>query len=328
MGRGKRRISRVIGAESATSGFRTIVLQDRPLPVVRRRWQAVASHQRKAAGSMTTLSHLFAGYSIEATARDALDGLPSLALAPSHVYVPYLHEESDAQRVAACAALHRAGHAPVPHISARRVESVEGLDRFLGALAQDAGVRKVLLIAGDVARPTGPFADSLSVIATGLLERHGIAEVAIAGHPDGHADVPDAVLVAAMRDKLAALAERGMAARIVTQFSFDAGRVLDWLAELRAQGVTAPIRVGIPGPAGVRTLLRYAARCGVSSSASALARYGLSLGRLMGNAGPDRFLNALVEGGADVGLHVFPFGGFARFDEWLAGAVAPGRMVG
>jgi methylenetetrahydrofolate reductase (NADPH) len=277
---------------------------------------------------MTTLSTLFAGYSIEATARDALDGLPRLALAPLQVFVPYLHEESDAQRIAACAALHRAGHAPVPHISARRVESVAGLDRFLGALGQEAGVRAVLLIAGDVARPVGPFADSLSVIRTGLLERHGMTEVAIAGHPDGHADVSDATLVESMHAKLAALAERGLAARIVTQFSFDAGRVLDWLAELRAQGVVAPIRVGIPGPAGVRTLLRYAARCGVSSSASALARYGLSLGRLMGSAGPDRFVDTLVAGGAGVGLHVFPFGGFARFDDWLAGAVAPGRKVG
>jgi methylenetetrahydrofolate reductase (NADPH) len=277
---------------------------------------------------MTTLSTLFAGYSIEATARDALAGLPDFALVPAQVFVPWLHEESDAQRVAACAALHRAGHVPVPHVSARRVDGAAALDRLVGALAQEAGVRAVLLIAGDVAQPTGPYADSLGVIETGLLERHGIGEVAIAGHPDGHADVPDTVLAEAMQAKLAALAARGMTARIVTQFSFDPGRVLAWLRSLREQGVTAPVRLGIPGPAGARTLLRYAARCGVGASASALARYGLSLGRLMGHAGPDRFLGTLAEAHADAGLHVFPFGGFDRFDHWLTGAMGSDRKVG
>lgn len=276
---------------------------------------------------MTTMASLFADYTIEVTARDALTGPLPFTRRPSQVFVPWLPDEDDATRIAACAALHAEGHVPVPHISARRIASRDSLDRLIGALTQEAGVEAVLLIAGDCARPVGDFAESMGVIATGLLERHGLREVAIAGHPDGHPDVAEALLLPVMQQKLRTLAERGLAASVVTQFSFDAARVLGWLGQLRDAGVSVPVRVGIPGPAGVRTLLRFAARCGVSASSAALARYGLSLGRLIGAAGPDRFLALLGEGLAAtphgaIGLHVFPFGGFDRFDQWLGTTLA------
>ena len=54
---------------------------------------------------------------------------------------------------------------------------------------------------------------------------------------------------------------------MITQFGFDAGQVLAWLAELRARGLTVPVRVGVPGPAAVRTLLAAAAKCDVRVSA-------------------------------------------------------------
>jgi methylenetetrahydrofolate reductase (NADPH) len=165
------------------------------------------------------------------------------------------------------------------------------------------------------------------VIETGLIERHGFRAVAIAGHPDGHPDVADAVIWAAMAAKVAALAERRLESQIVTQFSFDAARVLAWLRDVRARGIDLPVRIGIPGPTGVRTLLRYASRCGVAASAGAVAKYGLSLGRLLGHAGPDRFV-AELQAGLDpaltgrVHLHIFPFGGFAQTADWLVQAGA------
>lgn len=276
-------------------------------------------------------SDILAHYSIEATARDAgtiiiAEGLPC----PAQVFVPYLPEESDAARIDACAMIRAAGLTPVPHISARRLASVASLDALLGALRERAQVDTLFLIAGDLARPVGPFADSLSVIATGLFERHGIKSVGIAGHPDGHPDVADAVIWQAMQDKVAALTARGLESQIVTQFSFDAQRVLGWLRDVRARGIDRPVRIGIPGPTGVRTLLRYATRCGVTASAGAVAKYGLSLGRLLGNAGPDRFvadLQAGLEPGltGQVHLHIFPFGGFAQTTDWLVQAGAAPR---
>lgn len=274
------------------------------------------------------MNALFNAYSIEATTKDVatLGALDADGLRPAQVFVPWLPEEGDEARIAACAAVARAGFAPVPHLSARRIASVEALDGLLAALRPHSS--SLFLIAGDLAAPIGPFADSLSVIRSGLIERHGFAHVGLAGHPDGHPDVAPAILWAAMEDKIEALRQRGIEAQIVTQFSFDAGQVLRWLHELRARGITAPVRIGIPGPASVRTLLRFAARCGVAASAGVVGKYGLSLTRLLGNAGPDRFLDQLQDGlaGQSLGpvhLHVFPFGGFAQFAGWLDGARAP-----
>lgn len=276
-------------------------------------------------------SDILAHYSIEATAKDAgtiiiAEGLPC----PAQVFVPYLPEESDAARIDACVMIRSAGLTPVPHISARRLASVASLDALLGALCERAQVDTIFLIAGDLARPLGPFTDSLSVIATGLFERHGIKCVGIAGHPDGHPDVADAVIWQAMEDKVAALKARGLESQIVTQFSFDAQRVLGWLRDVRARGIEQTVRIGIPGPTGVRTLLRYATRCGVTASAGAVAKYGLSLGRLLGNAGPDRFVADLQAGleaelTGQVHLHIFPFGGFAQTTDWLVQAGAARR---
>jgi methylenetetrahydrofolate reductase (NADPH) len=277
---------------------------------------------------MSALDAMFQHYTLEATARDAdlLASLPAGAPRPDRVFIPWLPEETDAQRIAACARVSALGFVPVPHVSARRVESREGLSRLLAAL-REAGADRLFLIAGDLAAPSGPYADSLSVIETGLIEAHGFTAVGVAGHPDDHPDVASPVLWAAMGAKLAALAARGLEAEVVTQFSFDAARVIAWLEELRERGVTVPVRIGIPGPAGVRVLLRFATRCGVAASASVVAKYGLSLSRLLGEAGPDQFLAELGSGLAArplgaVHLHVFPFGGFAKFGTWLARAVA------
>lgn len=277
---------------------------------------------------MSDLAALFAQYSLETTARDApvVDTLPMGVARPAQVFVPWLPDESDAARIAACVAVRGHGLEPVPHLSARRIADVAQLDGLLAALRERAQVTSLFLIAGDLAQPSGPFADSLSVIETGLLEHHGFTQVGIAGHPDDHPDVAETVLWDAMQAKIAALHARGLTTQIVTQFSFDAARVLDWLAQVRGRSVTVPVRIGIPGPAGVRTLLNYARRCGVSASTSALAKYGLSLGRLIGKAGPDQFLAELLAGldrmeAGDVRLHVFPFGGFYPFGDWMGKAL-------
>ncbi len=53
-----------------------------------------------------------------------------------------------------------------------------------------------------------------------------------------------------------------MAPLVVTQFAFDADTVLAWLDGLRTRGIAVPVLVGVPGPASITRLLRYAAMCG------------------------------------------------------------------
>jgi methylenetetrahydrofolate reductase (NADPH) len=225
--------------------------------------------------------------------------------------------------VRAAAKVRALGFQPAPHIAARRLASVSELDAFLAALADQSGADQAFVIAGDFSSSIGPFEDSLSVIRSGLLARHGIRKIGISGYPDGHPGIPSDVLRQALHDKLRLLGDSGYDGHIMTQFSFDAQQVLEWLARLRDSGVVAPVRVGVPGPASVKTLLRFATRCGVAASAKAAAKYGISLSRLLSTAGPDAFVAELADGldpvrHGKVSLHFFPFGGLTKAAEWIS----------
>ena len=237
------------------------------------------------------------------------------------ISIPYLASEDDDARLVAARTVRGLGFEPMPHLSARRIASRTALERFMGRAASEAGVERCLLIAGDLATPAGPFADSASIIDTGLLEQSGIKAVAIGGHPEGHPVMGSDERWQALQRKCQGIEARGMAPSIVTQFAFDADLVLAWLEALRARGITVPVLVGVPGPASIPRLLRYAAMCGVGASASMLARYGVSIGRLLGTAGPEVFVDRLVQGLTDahgeVSPHLFPFGGIAPSLEWV-----------
>jgi methylenetetrahydrofolate reductase (NADPH) len=205
--------------------------------------------------------------------------------------------------------------------------------RFLSKLRDIADVTRVFVIAGDLSAPLGPFDDALAIIRSGLLRRYGFRHVGIAGYPEGHQQITDGNLLHAMVDKLAALADAGHGTEIVTQFLFDADTVLAWLTRLRADGVYAPVRIGLPGPTSVQSLLRFAARCGVAVSASVMAKYGVSITRLFSTAKPDIMLNELA-GRMDssahgiVKVHLYPFGGLAKTAEWAANFAPASPAVG
>lgn len=261
--------------------------------------------------------------SLEVSAK-ALPALREQAarIAPgTRVSIPYLASEDDEARLAAARTVRELGFAPMPHVSARRVPSRAALERFIGRAVSEAGAERCLLIAGDLSTPAGPFADSASIITTGILERAGIQAVGIGGHPEGHPAMDDAQRWQVLAHKCQAIEARGMAPMIVTQFAFDADRVLAWLHALRGRGITHPVLLGVPGPASIARLVRYATMCGVGASASMLARYGISMGRLLGTAGPEVFVDRLMQGLRDddgpVSPHVFPFGGIAPSLDWI-----------
>ena len=263
------------------------------------------------------------GFSIEITAKD-VDALKHVApsLPPNTpVSVTFLPGEESEARIAAAIAVRDLGFEPMPHFSARRIGSHAEFESYLQAVVQQAKVRRCFVIAGDRDTPAGPFADSSALIATGCFENAGIKAIGIAGHPDGHPHMSAEQCWDILNKKAADIENRGMAPLIVTQFSFDAGSLLAWLKELRGRGLALPVRVGVPGPAGIKTLLRFAARCGVQASASVMAKYGLSITQLLGSAGPDRLADALSERISSehgrVRLHFYPFGGLERTVEWI-----------
>src|SRR5262249_57535179 len=99
-----------------------------------------------------------------------------------------------AHTLPALVALSEAGLEPVPHVAARRIaERAEALS-FLKQAVRLAGVRKVLLIGGDVAEPLGPYADAAALMRDRLLPECGVEQVGVVSYPEGHPRVASAPL--------------------------------------------------------------------------------------------------------------------------------------
>lgn len=263
------------------------------------------------------------GYSLEITAKE-LDGLREAAplIRPdTQIAITFLPGEEMEQRVAAAELVRELGFEPIVHISARRLESREQLEWYLSELNSRAQVKRVFVIAGDPPEPEGPYEDSLQIIETGLLEKHGIEIVGVGGHPEGHPNVSKPDLWVWMDRKLAAVRAHGMVPLVVTQFAFDDEAIIDWIGEMRARGIDVPVRLGVPGPAGIKRLLGFAKRCGVGASANVMKKYGVSITNLIGSAGPDKLVASLEQGLTErhgrVRLHFYPFGALKASAEWI-----------
>ncbi len=263
------------------------------------------------------------GYSLEMTAKDIASLRDAAPLIPAEtpVAVTFLPGEAQEARVAAAMAVRELGFEPMPHFSARRILSEDDFEGYLRAVVRDAGVRRCFIVAGDPPEPQGPFFDTMALISTGAFERAGIQAIGIGGHPEVHPVMSQQQCWDILETKIREIERRGMAPLVVTQFGFDPDAFLGWLRQLRARGIDTPVRIGIPGPAGIKTLLRFAARCGVGASASVMAKYGLSITNLLGSAGPDKLVDAFAAKLGDehgrVRLHFYPFGGLMKTVEWI-----------
>jgi methylenetetrahydrofolate reductase (NADPH) len=263
------------------------------------------------------------GYSLEMTAKDEAslrDAAPLIA-PDTPIAVTFLPGEEVRARVDATVAVRALGFEPMPHFSARRITSQSAFEQYLNAVVQEAEVRRCFIVAGDPPAPQGPFFDTMALLTTGAFERAGVTAIGIGAHPEGHPIMDRTQCWDVLERKVREIEGRGMAALIVTQFGFDPDAFLAWLAELRQRGIDTPVRIGIPGPAGIKRLLNFAARCGVGASASVMAKYGLSITNLLGSAGPDRLVDRFAaELGNEHGrvrLHFYPFGGMVKTMAWI-----------
>ena len=267
------------------------------------------------------------GFSLEATHPKASDIAELREAAPpnTHVYLSAIPTRPLAELFDQAAAIRAAGFEPVPHISVRNLKSKQELDDLLAKMADKAGLRSVLIIAGDRSDSAGPFSASIEVIESGLLQRHGIEEVGVAGHPDGHPRVASDVLDRALRAKIDAAEQSGLRLHIVTQFSFDAAAIIRWVTRLREFGCEQPVRIGMAGPTNLTSLLRYAQRCGVKASAAGVTRNAGLVKHLFGVTAPDGIIRALTDAAAsgtlgEVAAHFFSFGGLGSTARWVTGA--------
>ena len=275
------------------------------------------------------VAELVAASSIEISPRDDFAGerLRELFDPGMTVFVNHPGSVTHHDIVAACARLRQAGFDPVPHIAVRRLASFTQANDFLQRAAAEAEVKAAMIIGGDPYHPVGPFPDAYDLLASGLVEHHGLRSVGFAGYPEGHPRIASRALDEALRAKVTLARRQGLDVSLVTQFGFDAAPILRWIASLRTQDIVCPVLVGIAGPATVATLAKFAVRCGIGASLRALARGHTAYARILAEAGPDALIGALV---ADEdprspidSLHVFTFGGIRRTAEWISGYLHP-----
>ena len=249
----------------------------------------------------------------------------------TRVYVTSLSGSEFTETLDTCRKLHEQGMVPIPHITARGISSKELLDQRLGDLASRAGVTGVLAIAGGDREAAGPFADTISMLETGLFQKHKIFSIGFAGHPEGLPGVERAQMREHAHRKIDFARATGIDMYIVTQFVFDAQPLIDFIGRIRAAGNDLPVIVGLPGLATLQSLIRHAQACGVGPSMQFLLNRAKDLRKVLSIQAPDRLLLDIARYRLEnpdcgiVGIHLFPLGGFDRTARW-AQAVAAGNF--
>ena len=238
------------------------------------------------------------------------------------VTITFLPGDNYRHNIETAIALRHAGFNPVPHIAAREMASEPMLDDFLARLRGEAAVTRILLIAGDVAAAKGPFKSTLDVCTGGLIEAHGITRLSVAGHPEGHPFLEQAVVLKVLGTWRDWGRQTSIRVDVVTQFCFESTPILQWIAALDAASIDLPVIVGLAGPATPATLTKFALRCGIGNSMRALRSQIGRFGRLLTDTGPDDVVRGLRSAPADAtariaGFHLFPFGGLRKSGEWL-----------
>ena len=243
------------------------------------------------------------------------------------VFITFLPGSDFEDTIAIAARLKKEGLNPVPHLAARSIPDAAFLDEGLRRLRGEADIDEVLTIAGAVDQPLGAFSDSMQVLETGLLDKHGIKRVGVAGHPEGSPDMPDEAIAAALTWKNDFANRSGADVYIVTQFCFEAEPIIAWDKAIRASGNALPIRIGVPGLATIKTLLNYAKACGIGNSMMFLKKQARNVAKLMNVSAPDKLLVDLAHYKATdpdcglIGCHMYPLGGVKKTAKWTYAVV-------
>lgn len=283
--------------------------------------------ENQSAAAIRSVADLVRGFSIESTfpTQPEIDSLRNVVPQGTHVYLACPPTHSPERLVDFARAVREAGLEPVPHITARSYSDAASLEGVLARLSREANVQRALVLAGDRDVPAGPFAGALDVIESDLLQASGIRAIGISGYPDGHPKIDEGLLGRSLLDKLEAAGKRNLAVHIATQFCFDEFPILGWLRWLRETGVTVPVRVGVAGPTSMRSLMRFALRCGVRASLRGVTNPKAL--QLFGQAAPDGLIRNLGEAGdrpalEPLAIHFFSFGGLLQTAEWAMAAAS------
>jgi methylenetetrahydrofolate reductase (NADH) len=218
--------------------------------------------------------------------------------------------------VALAAQLQLAGFEVVPHVSARMVRDRAHLCALLAEL-DAAGVTRAFVVGGDEKEP-GEYVDGLALLRELAEVGHPFRQIGIPAYPQGHAFIADGPLLDALQAKAA------FAQYMTTQLCFDPTAISSWISARRAEGLTLPVHVGVPGVAEPQKLLALAARIGVADTHRFLAKNVRFVARLVRSGGfyrPDALLEGIAPTLADPaanvsGFHLYLFNAVEATEGW------------
>jgi methylenetetrahydrofolate reductase (NADPH) len=209
------------------------------------------------------------------------------------------------------------GYRVVPHLAARMIADRGQLERALAHL-EAAGIDEAFVVGGDASPPAGGYADAGDLLDEIGRLPHSLARIGVGGYPEGHALIPEALLLEALQRK------QRYADYIVTQLCFDAEALARWALALRQAGVELPIVAGLPGVVERRKLAEISLKTGVGPSLRYLAKHGRQIATLARSRryDPTPLVSAVAAQTqtADLGIagvHLFTFNQIAETEAWV-----------
>jgi methylenetetrahydrofolate reductase (NADPH) len=204
----------------------------------------------------------------------------------------------------------------VPHIAARMVKDKGHLGEIMARL-NDLPIVSIFVPGGDSPKPAGVYSKALELLRDIAEFEHRFTEIGIAGHPEGHPAVSNEVLFEEMRQK------QQYANYIVTQMCFDAEIIGKWVRDIRSDGITLPVWLGLPSVSNRASLMTTSLRIGVGNSLRYLKNNGKIVARLLQsrNYRPDDLLIELAPYLADPelkiqGHHIYCFNQVETAEQW------------
>lgn len=213
-------------------------------------------------------------------------------------------------------ALEGRGLRAIPHLSARMVRDRPHLSDLLARM-RDAHIDRAFVVGGDAEEP-GEFLDGLSLLRAMAELGDAPSDIGVPCYPQGHAVIPQPALLQALRDKAQ------FASYMTTQLCFDPVAIRVFIAARRAEGITLPVKIGIPGVAEIPKLLSISARIGVKDTRRFLTKNVRFVGELVTSGGiyrPTGLLEKLAPVIADpaasvIDLHVYTFNQVESTEIW------------
>ena len=240
----------------------------------------------------------------------------------NNIYVTYLPDEDAKRVIETSKKLNEEGYDVIPHLPARTIKDISDLEKFIGALSEEAGCKKILVIGGG-GNQKGNISSSMDVLKTELLSKFNFEEVGLAGHPEGNPDISEKDMDKAIIEKNSFARNTDLKLYLATQFFFESSSLENWEKKLNSLNNNLKIHAGIPGPATLKTLVGYATSCGIGNSIRFLSKQAMNITKLTATRTPYKLIADLADykesnsSSKLTKLHFYAFGGIKKTSEWL-----------